>query len=110
MLLLLSYKTLHFQVILSLCMRMSSLTASNVPTPATIPSGHPWVQVDGVAPDKPLDPAVLSHLTYFSAMNKLEKIALRVNVNYGIRSHCYIGPLYLDFNLRWNKLRDAIPP
>ncbi|GKB69643.1 calcium-dependent protein kinase [Tanacetum coccineum] len=24
-------------------------------------AGHPWVQVDGVAPDKPLDSAVLSH-------------------------------------------------
>ncbi|TXG58104.1 hypothetical protein EZV62_015933 [Acer yangbiense] len=40
--------------------------------------GHPWVQVDGVAPDKPLDSAVLSRLKQFSAMNKLKKIALRV--------------------------------
>ncbi|CAL5431869.1 unnamed protein product [Camellia sinensis] len=39
---------------------------------------HPWVQVDGVAPDKPLDSAVLSRLTHFSAMNKLKKMALRV--------------------------------
>ncbi|KAI4341309.1 hypothetical protein MLD38_026045 [Melastoma candidum] len=39
---------------------------------------HPWVQVDGVAPDKPLDSAVLSHLKQFSAMNKLKKIAIRV--------------------------------
>ncbi|KAK4834506.1 hypothetical protein QYF36_023968 [Acer negundo] len=39
---------------------------------------HPWVQVDGVAPDKPLDSAVLSRLKQFSAMNKLKKIALRV--------------------------------
>ncbi|KAL8509546.1 hypothetical protein ACS0TY_016679 [Phlomoides rotata] len=39
---------------------------------------HPWVQVDGVAPDKPLDPAVLSRLTQFSAMDKLKKMALRV--------------------------------
>nr|XP_043609148.1 calcium-dependent protein kinase 26-like [Erigeron canadensis] len=39
---------------------------------------HPWISVDGVAPDKPLDPAVLIHLTRFSAMNKLKKMALRV--------------------------------
>ncbi|KAH7514348.1 hypothetical protein FEM48_Zijuj11G0079600 [Ziziphus jujuba var. spinosa] len=39
---------------------------------------HPWVQVDGVAPDKPLDFAVLSRLKQFSAMNKLKKMALRV--------------------------------
>ncbi|GFZ09261.1 calmodulin-domain protein kinase cdpk isoform 2 [Actinidia rufa] len=39
---------------------------------------HPWVQDHGVAPDKPLDPAVLSRLTQFSAMNKLKKMALRV--------------------------------
>lgn len=41
-------------------------------------AGHPWVQVDGVAPDKPLDSAVLSRLTQFSAMDKLKKMALRV--------------------------------
>ncbi|XP_044510463.1 calcium-dependent protein kinase 20-like [Mangifera indica] len=39
---------------------------------------HPWVQVHGVAPDKPLDSAVLSRLKQFSAMNKLKKIAIRV--------------------------------
>ncbi|KAJ4978306.1 hypothetical protein NE237_009086 [Protea cynaroides] len=39
---------------------------------------HPWIQVDGVAPDKPLDSAVLSRLKHFSAMNKLKKMALRV--------------------------------
>lgn len=38
---------------------------------------HPWVQ-DGVAPDKPLDSAVLSRMKQFSAMNKLKKMALRV--------------------------------
>lgn len=43
-------------------------------------TGHPWVQVDGVAPDKPLDSAVLSRLKQFSAMNKLKKMALRVSV------------------------------
>ncbi|XP_052191804.1 calcium-dependent protein kinase 1-like [Diospyros lotus] len=39
---------------------------------------HPWVQVDGVAPDKPLDSAVLSRMKQFSAMNKLKRMALRV--------------------------------
>ncbi|XAR54348.1 Non-specific serine/threonine protein kinase [Bertholletia excelsa] len=39
---------------------------------------HPWVQVDGLAPDKPLDSAVLSRMKQFSAMNKLKKMALRV--------------------------------
>ncbi|KAJ3669945.1 hypothetical protein LUZ60_010269 [Juncus effusus] len=39
---------------------------------------HPWVQVGGVAPDKPLDSAVLSRMKQFSAMNKLKKMALRV--------------------------------
>jgi len=42
-------------------------------------AGHPWVCVDGVAPDKPLDPAVLTRLKQFSAMNKLKKMALRVS-------------------------------
>ncbi|XP_074587144.1 calcium-dependent protein kinase 10-like [Curcuma longa] len=39
---------------------------------------HPWVQIDGLAPDKPLDSAVLSRLKQFSAMNKLKKMAIRV--------------------------------
>ncbi|CAL0310020.1 unnamed protein product [Lupinus luteus] len=39
---------------------------------------HPWIQVDGVAPDKPLNSAVLSRLKQFSAMNKLKKMALRI--------------------------------
>ncbi|CAI9097536.1 OLC1v1033988C1 [Oldenlandia corymbosa var. corymbosa] len=39
---------------------------------------HPWVRVDGDAPDKPLDSAVLSRLKQFSAMNKIKKIAIRV--------------------------------
>ncbi|CAI0402314.1 unnamed protein product [Linum tenue] len=39
---------------------------------------HPWVRVDGVAPNKPLDSAVLTRLKQFSAMNKLKKMALRV--------------------------------
>ncbi|GFY97997.1 calmodulin-domain protein kinase cdpk isoform 2 [Actinidia rufa] len=41
-------------------------------------AGHPWIQDDGMAPDKPLDPAVLSRLTQFSAMNKLKKMAFQV--------------------------------
>ncbi|KAH6762113.1 calcium-dependent protein kinase 20 [Perilla frutescens var. hirtella] len=39
---------------------------------------HPWVQVGGLAPDRPLDSAVLSRLKQFSAMNKIKKIAIRV--------------------------------
>ncbi|XP_052175724.1 calcium-dependent protein kinase 26-like [Diospyros lotus] len=39
---------------------------------------HPWVREKGVAPDKPLDPAVLSRLTQFSDMNKLKKMALQI--------------------------------
>lgn len=39
---------------------------------------HPWIVDDRVAPDKPLDSAVLSRLKHFSAMNKLKKMALRV--------------------------------
>nr|GEU91075.1 calcium-dependent protein kinase 26 [Tanacetum cinerariifolium] len=39
---------------------------------------HPWVCENGVAPDRALDPAVLSRLKQFSAMNKLKKMALRV--------------------------------
>jgi hypothetical protein len=41
--------------------------------------GHPWVQFGGLAPDKPLDSAVLSRMKQFSAMNKLKKMALRVS-------------------------------
>eukprot|EP00268_Persea_americana_P006895 TRINITY_DN1249_c0_g1_i10.p1 TRINITY_DN1249_c0_g1~~TRINITY_DN1249_c0_g1_i10.p1 ORF type:complete len:532 (+),score=109.88 TRINITY_DN1249_c0_g1_i10:104-1597(+) len=39
---------------------------------------HPWIVDDKVAPDKPLDSAVLSRLKHFSAMNKIKKMALRV--------------------------------
>ncbi|KAL9244910.1 hypothetical protein vseg_018624 [Gypsophila vaccaria] len=39
---------------------------------------HPWICKNGVAPDRALDPAVLSRLKHFSAMNKLKKMALRV--------------------------------
>ncbi|GLJ54236.1 hypothetical protein SUGI_1163270 [Cryptomeria japonica] len=39
---------------------------------------HPWIRDEGVAPDKPIDSAVLSRLKQFSAMNKIKKMALRV--------------------------------
>ncbi|KAK9135616.1 hypothetical protein Syun_014946 [Stephania yunnanensis] len=39
---------------------------------------HPWICENGVAPDRSLDPAVLSRLKQFSAMNKFKKMALRV--------------------------------
>ncbi|KAG7540277.1 Protein kinase domain [Arabidopsis thaliana x Arabidopsis arenosa] len=39
---------------------------------------HPWICENGVAPDRALDPAVLSRLKQFSAMNKLKKMALKV--------------------------------
>ncbi|KAG2312205.1 hypothetical protein Bca52824_023762 [Brassica carinata] len=39
---------------------------------------HPWIVDDTVAPDKPLDFAVVSRLKRFSAMNKLKKMSLRV--------------------------------
>ncbi|TYI64988.1 hypothetical protein E1A91_D09G126400v1 [Gossypium mustelinum] len=39
---------------------------------------HPWIKVDGEAPDTPLDNAVLSRLKQFKAMNQFKKVALRV--------------------------------
>ncbi|KAK4279745.1 hypothetical protein QN277_011471 [Acacia crassicarpa] len=39
---------------------------------------HPWIVDDTVAPDKPLDSAVLTRLKQFSEMNKLKKMARRV--------------------------------
>ncbi|CAA0816813.1 Calcium-dependent protein kinase 6 [Striga hermonthica] len=55
-----------------LCMKPSErLTAHQVLC-------HPWISEHGVAPDRALDPAVLSRLKQFSAMNKLKKMALRV--------------------------------
>jgi calcium-dependent protein kinase len=44
--------------------------------------GHPWIVDDAVAPDKPIDSAVLSRLKNFSAMNKLKKMALMVQSFY----------------------------
>lgn len=49
-------------------------------------AGHPWVQVGGEAPDRPLDSAVLTRLKQFSAMNRLKKIAIRVSL---LRSHAF---------------------
>ncbi|MBA0591635.1 hypothetical protein Gorai_008640, partial [Gossypium raimondii] len=43
-----------------------------------VSQSHPWISQNGVAPDRALDPAVLSRLKQFSAMNKLKKMALRV--------------------------------
>mgnify|MGYP006905964766 CR=1 FL=1 len=40
--------------------------------------GHPWVSEDGVAPDRPLDSAILTRMKKFIAMNKMKKIALQV--------------------------------
>ncbi|KAL0348555.1 UNVERIFIED_CONTAM: Calcium-dependent protein kinase [Sesamum angustifolium] len=58
-----------------LCMRPSErLTAHEVLC-------HPWICENGVAPDRALDPAVLSRLKQFSAMNKLKKMALRADVD-----------------------------
>lgn len=60
-------------------------------------SGHPWIVDDRVAPDKPLDSAVLSRLKQFSAMNKLKKMALRVCLIIG-------SPFYIFLYLSHPKL------
>ncbi|KAJ4755889.1 Calcium-dependent protein kinase family protein [Rhynchospora pubera] len=39
---------------------------------------HPWLQIEGMAPDRPLDSAVLTRLKQFSATNHFKKMALRV--------------------------------
>jgi len=39
---------------------------------------HPWVKPNGVAPDAPLQSEVLNRLRGFSAMNKLQKEALKI--------------------------------
>lgn len=41
--------------------------------------GHPWICQNGVASDGVLDPSVISRLKRFSAMNNLQKLALRVS-------------------------------
>jgi hypothetical protein len=66
--------------------------------------GHPWVCVDGVAPDKPLDSAVLSRLKQFSAMNKLKKMALRVSIGIkfviGVIQSVFVLMFYFTYNCR----------
>lgn len=47
--------------------------------PFTLFPAHPWIREQGVASDRALNPAVLSRLKQFSAMNKLKKMALRVS-------------------------------
>lgn len=42
---------------------------------------HPWLQ-SGEASDKPIDSAVLSRMKQFRAMNKLKKLALKVESNF----------------------------
>lgn len=42
-------------------------------------SEHPWLKEGGEASDKPIDSAVLSRMKQFRAMNKLKKLALKVN-------------------------------
>ncbi|GMG99986.1 hypothetical protein Nepgr_001826 [Nepenthes gracilis] len=39
---------------------------------------HPWIKEDGLAPDIPLENAVLDRLKQFRGMNKFKKVALRV--------------------------------
>lgn len=44
---------------------------------------HPWIKDGGAASDKPIDSAVLSRMKQFRAMNKLKKLALKVqSLNY----------------------------
>jgi calcium-dependent protein kinase len=57
------------------------------------------VCVDGVAPDKPLDSAVLSRLKQFSAMNKLKKMALRVSTDTNGLSLHYTDAICGSFSL-----------
>lgn len=45
----------------------------------TVLSEHPWIREGGEASDKPIDSAVLSRMKQFRAMNKLKKLALKVN-------------------------------
>ncbi|RYR00868.1 hypothetical protein Ahy_B07g088963 isoform C [Arachis hypogaea] len=58
---------------------------------------HPWICENGVAPDRALDPAVLSRLKQFSAMNKLKKMALRVSEANGFLSICLVMNVCLYF-------------
>ncbi|ONM33881.1 CPK21 [Zea mays] len=58
---------------------------------------HPWIVDDAVAPDKPIDSAVLSRLKNFSAMNKLKKMALRVRSLYPIVVCDYVANKIQNF-------------
>lgn len=60
-------------------------------------TGHPWIRDHGVAPDRPLDPAVLSRIKQFSAMNKLKKMALRV-------SAVLLGMICMNFDSQIQKI------
>ncbi|PPR99002.1 hypothetical protein GOBAR_AA21664 [Gossypium barbadense] len=73
-------------------------------------SGHPWVQVDGVAPDKPLDSVVLSRMKQFSAMNKLKKMALkdgRIDYNEFVAMMQKGNP---DLGKKTLGIKEALPP
>ncbi|GAU40440.1 hypothetical protein TSUD_397600 [Trifolium subterraneum] len=63
------------------CLDDGTLVAKTEEVEFTLKEGHPWVQVGGVTPDKPLDSAVLSRLKQFSTMKKLKKIAIRVSID-----------------------------
>lgn len=60
---------------------VGSFKMSQLSLPLMILLGHPWIVDEQAAPDKPLDPAVLSRLKQFSQMNKIKKMALRVRIN-----------------------------
>lgn len=66
------------ELLVSKCRISFNISSSSIQFKTYFPPGHPWVQVDGVAPYKPLDSAVLSRLKQFSALDKLKEIALRV--------------------------------
>ena len=39
---------------------------------------HPWLQEQGAAPERPLEPVVLQRMNRFAAMNKLKRVAVLV--------------------------------
>lgn len=57
---------------------------------------HPWIK-GGQASDKPIDGAVLLRMKQFRAMNKLKKLALKVNYQIVLRrSYCQIIKIVLS--------------